>query len=220
MTKQTFFIFGPPGSGKGTQARLLQDKLGCLYFSSGDYIRQEMGRESVLGQQLASTVNSGKMAPNEIVNQLAENYLKSHQAEIQEKGLIFDGYPRNIAQIEKLNEYLKKYHLPSVKAIYIKLTDKGVIERLEKRRVCQKCQQIYMPPESLTLSVCRRCGGKISQREDDQPKLIKKRLADFHRLTKLVIEYFRSRHQLIEVDGQGEIGAIHQDVIKKLGVEQ
>ncbi len=195
-------LIGPQGSGKGTQAQLLAEKYGLKHTSTGDLIRQGIEQEDPTALKIKKIIEQGKLAPDELVIKLTKKYLG--------EGNIFDGFPRNLAQAEALDE-ITEVNL----VIELNMPDELAIKRLSSRRQCQACRRIYgaeNPPGKT--GVCDNCGGKLIQRDDDKPEAIKKRLATYHDETEPLLEYYKPRKIVHPVDASKSIDKVFLDICK------
>ena len=209
-------LLGPPGAGKGTQAKLLQDEFGAVQISTGDILRKAVADQTPLGNQAVGFINSGALVPDSvIVNLVAERLQEQDSA----KGFLLDGFPRTIAQAESLDEILKKMGLSLNCVLSVEVPQEVIVERLAGRRTCGNCGALchvaLNPPK--TEGVCDRCGGELFQRDDDQEQTIAKRLEVYERQTAPLVNYYRQRGLLRTIDGVGEIYQIRARVIAALG---
>lgn len=209
-------LLGPPGAGKGTQAKLLQDEFGAVQISTGDILRKAVADQTPLGNQAVGFINSGALVPDSvIVNLVAERLQEQDSA----KGFLLDGFPRTIAQAESLDEILKKMGLGLNCVLSVEVPEEIIVERLAGRRTCRNCGALchvaFDPPK--TAGVCDRCGGELFQRDDDQEQTIAKRLVVYERQTAPLVNYYRQRGLLRTIDGVGEIDQIRARVIAALG---
>lgn len=204
--KTKIAIFGPQGSGKGTQAEILKTKYGFLHIYPGQIYRDEKAQGTELGKQVAAYTDQGKLVPNEITNGVIKNIISSPASG---KGFILDGYPRNQNQMEALDQ-MTVLEL----AIVLELSDDEGIRRLGSRRVCSGCGKNYNlltdPPK--TDGVCDVCGQELITRDDDQPEAIKKRLAIYHESTKPLLDEYDRRGILRRVNGDQAIEAVAREV--------
>lgn len=182
-------FLGLPGSGKGTQAKLLQKNLGFLYFSTGDYARQEIAKNSQLGKEMTKYLDCGRLLPELMVEQVINKYLEINQRAIRQKGLILDGFPRRLSDAQNLASRIIDLHFPQLLVIYLQLSEQEAIERIIKRQ---------------------------HNRGDDTQKIALNRLREFRQETAPVIDFYRQRNCLWEIDGQPPIKKIHQDIVKQL----
>jgi adenylate kinase len=194
-------LFGPPGSGKGTQAKLLHECLRVPHISTGDMLRERVrsGREN--GTAVAATMQAGALVPDEVVNRLVEEVLSQPDAA---RGFILDGYPRTTAQAEHLTRWFRDRAIREV-VLYLSIDYNRLIERLRGRRQCPVCGTLYnmvsQPPQKD--EVCDLDGHKLVIRDDDREDVIRDRLAAYERESRPVLEYFQSagRHvQKVEAD--------------------
>lgn len=179
-------LLGPPGSGKGTQAALLREKLKTPHISTGDILRDHIRRSTELGKQAKEYIDKGQLVPDPLIMDL----LFSRVAEKDcINGYILDGFPRTLAQAESLQAHLKHER---VFIINLDIKDEEVIERLTKRLTCQQCgtpyHLIYTPPRAEGL--CDKCGGILVQRTDDTKEVIAQRLKVYHMQTSPLIQYY------------------------------
>lgn len=205
-------LFGPQGSGKGTQAEMLAKKYNLPALSTGDIFRSEIKKQTELGKLAESLINGGRLVPDEITDKIVLGELAKEK---YKNGFILDGYPRNIDQLTSLEK-----NVGLDLAIEIVINDDEVVKRLASRRVCSKCGAIYnisnKPPRKE--GVCDLCGGKIEARKDDRLEAIKKRLAIYHEETEPIIEYYSGKGKLKRVDGAGSIEKVFEEIVR--GIEE
>lgn len=210
-------LLGPPGAGKGTQAVLLSKAYNVVHISTGDMLREAVKEGTGLGKQLAEYMNSGNLVPDDIVTKVVVERMAKPDAK---QGVILDGYPRTSAQAESLDSSLKKSAKKLDIVLYFKTSETVAIQRLSGRRVCKKCGKNYhvtnMPPAKQ--GICDICGGELYQRDDDKPETVKNRLSVYEQKTKDLVEYYRKKGLLREVDGDisatdlfGDIKVLFQD---------
>jgi len=209
-------LLGPPGAGKGTQAKLLQDEFGAVQISTGDILRKAVAEQTPLGQQAAGFINSGALVPDSvIVNLVAERLKEPDCAE----GFLLDGFPRTIPQAESLDEILKNAGQNLNCVLSVQVAQDIIVERLAGRRTCRQCGALchvaFNPPK--VEGVCDRCGGELYQREDDKEQTVANRLQVYEKQTAPLVQYYRERGLLRMIDGVGEIDQIRARVIKALG---
>lgn len=210
MNKMRIVLIGPQASGKGTQAKLLKEKLGIPHISTGDMFREAIAKDTELGKKTKAVMEAGTLMPDEITNELVQERLNQDDCR---KGYMLDGYPRNIAQTKALDKFSKVD-----KAIEISIPDSVAIKRLSARTQCRKCGAIYgisIIPEKK--GICDKCGGQLYQRDDDKPEAIKKRLEIYHKETKPIIEHYRKKGVLETINGDQDVEKIFKDVMKVLG---
>ncbi len=195
-------LMGPPGAGKGTQAKLLAKKFSMLHLSSGDILRVEKASGSQLGRQLASYMDAGQLVPDDIVVSVMAKALTSGPADA---GLLLDGFPRTVAQAKALDAELKRAAKPLDAVAVIGADNELIVQRITGRRSCPKCGRIYhvkfMPPRKD--EICDDDGAKLAHRDDDTESVVRSRLEAYDRQTQPVIDYYRGCKGLpiIEIDG-------------------
>ncbi len=218
MTMPSLYIvlFGAQGSGKGTQARLLQDQYNIPQIATGDLFRHNLKNETELGTLAKGYMDRGELVPDSVTNDMVRDRLLG--ADVQ-RGAIFDGYPRNILQADALETMLQERNAGVNQAIYIKVQEDELMQRLTGRRVCKGCQATYHlmfnPPTQE--GICDRCGSPLYQRDDDKDEgAIRRRLQLYFEETMPVIEWYRSKGLLAEVEGDlsiDEVQATMQSLI-------
>jgi adenylate kinase len=185
-------IFGPPGSGKGTYAILLKNRLGIPHISTGDLVREEIRNKTPLGKEIEKYSNAGKLVPDEVITEI----LKKRLTPDLSKGFILEGYPRSIDQAKQL-ENITKIDV----VINLDVSDRVIVERLSARVQCKNCGSIYNE-RSLKPRVtgkCDKCGGELFKRADDQPTVILERLKIYKEISAPVIDYYRTRKLLKDI---------------------
>lgn len=205
-------LFGIQGSGKGTQAKLLSEKLAMKHINLGEMFRQEIKAETEIGKIAKVYIDKGNLVPDEYVYHMIDNYVG-----LGIKGLIFDGFPRNKDQADYL---VKHYHIDFV--IYLDLDDDEAKKRISARVRCRSCHQNYnlLANAPKVNGVCDVCGGVVASRDDDTPEAIDQRLARFHKETKSLIKYFERHKLLYKVDAFDDILTVNEkilDIIRKYG---
>lgn len=216
MAKTFLIFFGPPGSGKGTQADLLAQKLRLPVAAIGELLRHEEEVKSAIGKKVKPLIDAGKLAPNEIIETIIDKFFRKAKVKL---GAIFDGYPRKKDQLELLKKRLAKIAGNSDKicAVLIDVKDQEVEQRLGGRRACD-CGAVYHlkynPPK--IKNICDLCGKKLYVRQDDKPKLIADRLKIYHQEIKPMLDYWKKAGRLIVVDGGQSINDVQADIINAL----
>jgi len=211
-----YIIFlGAPGSGKGTQAAYVAQKLNLAHIASGDLFRQAVEQGTKLGMQVKSYMEKGVLGPDQITIRMV---LKRMSAPDCEAGVIFDGFPRNLKQAEALDRALAQKAKAIDKVIYIKVPKEELIKRLSGRWVCRNCQTPYhaidSPPK--VWGRCDKCGGELYQRRDDTAEVVKKRLEVYFAETAPLIDYYNQADKLLEVDGEGSVDEVGSRIIAVL----
>ncbi len=211
-------LLGPPGAGKGTQAKDVSDKLGIPHISSGDIFRAEMKSGSELGKKLQTYVNAGQLVPDALTTEIVVKRLG--QADCR-KGYLLDGFPRTLAQAESLDQELGRAGAKVDAVICLNLDGQVILDRMGGRRVCPSCGASYhvatLKPK--VDGVCDRCQAKLVQRDDDKPETVKQRLEVYAKSTAPLIEYYTKRGVLKNVDADGTLAEVRSRVFAGLGVE-
>ncbi|MBM3957242.1 MAG: adenylate kinase [Gemmatimonadetes bacterium] len=201
-------ILGPPGAGKGTQAARLADALKLSHLATGDMLRGEVASGTPLGQQARSYMERGELVPDDVVIRMILARLEAPDAA---GGLILDGFPRTVAQAEALDGALAEVGAPIDRALLLRVPDDELVRRLAGRFTCAQCQRpyhaVFSPPERP--GRCDVCGGELTQRPDDRPESVRRRLAVYREQTAPVMEYYRRTGIITEVDGQGPPDEVH-----------
>jgi adenylate kinase len=203
-------IFGPQGSGKGTQASLLGDRYGISVIGAGDLCRAEIAEETSLGKLVRQYVERGMLAPDELIDALVARQMKTYSLD---KGFILDGYPRNVEQAKTLGAAVD-INL----AIQLKLSDEVALSRLLGRLQCSGCRSIFH--ESNTplpkLGICPLCGSALHCRLDDREDIIRLRLAEYHFMTEPLAAYYRQKGVLLAVNADQSIQTLFEELQKKM----
>ncbi|MFP4082021.1 MAG: adenylate kinase [Candidatus Aminicenantes bacterium] len=194
-------LLGPPGSGKGTQSSLVQKKYGFPKISTGDLLRDEVQKKTPLGKKAENFMNRGELVSDEIVIEMVKERIRKRDCQ---QGYVLDGFPRSLAQAKALQ---KIGPLTQELVIDFKMHEKILVDRLQARRICSRCGAIYNllvhPPRKE--EVCDVCGGRLGQRDDDKPEVIKERLRVYHQKTSKLIHYYQQRNVYHPIDGEGKI---------------
>lgn len=208
-------ILGPQGSGKGTQAKLLVEKWGLFYLEGGQILRDLSKGKTPLGEQIASFINKGELVPDQIMVDVLKTFLTEDNFK---KGILFDGFPRNLSQAHLLDEELKNYQVVIDKVIFLNISFQESLKRLRARRSCPRCGQNYnlvtMPPKNDEL--CDKCGSQLTTRPDETGAVIKERLEIYQKETLPLVELYQQKGVLVEINGEQSVEAIHQEILKKI----
>ena len=209
-------LLGPPGAGKGTQAKLLEEKFAAPQISTGDILRKAVADQSLLGKQASEYIRRGELVPDRLIIDLVADRLKQKDCET---GFVLDGFPRTIAQAQSLEEILKKMGLGLDCVLSVQVPHKLIVERLSGRRTCKGCGALYhvVFDTPKAAGTCNRCGGELFQRDDDREETVTNRLKVYDNQTAPLVSYYRERGLLREIDGVGEVADIGKRVVRALG---
>jgi len=208
-------LLGLPGAGKGTQAARLKERTGLAHISSGDLFRENIGQGTALGRKAREFVDQGLLVPDEITIAMILDRISRPDAQ---GGFMLDGFPRTMQQAQALDEALGREGKRIDRAIYIKVGTDELVNRLAGRWTCPKCQAVYhevnQPPKSA--GVCDNCGSALTQREDDRPDVVRRRIEiQLENLTPL-IQYYDSQGKLAEIDGERDPDMVTLDIARVL----
>ncbi len=200
-------FLGPPGAGKGTQARRLADRYGIPQVATGDILREAIASGSELGQRARAYVERGELVPDEVMLAVVEERLRRADAQ---RGFILDGFPRTVAQAEGLDRLLRRLGWRLDAVVLFEVPEEALVRRLAGRWTCPACgrvfHDVYNPPR--TPGVCDADSTRLVQREDDRPETVRRRLAVYAEQTAPLVEYYRARGLLHRVDGSRDPEAV------------
>ncbi|MFZ0453969.1 MAG: adenylate kinase [Ignavibacteriaceae bacterium] len=208
-------LFGPPGVGKGTQAKFLSSKYSIPHISTGDILREAVKNETPLGIKAREIMQRGELVPDNIVIGIVKDTLSQQRCK---NGFILDGFPRSLGQAESLDKILNELNFNHVQVINITANNQELIKRLTNRRACKSCGSIFIYDEIKDKNECPVCGAKDSfhQRNDDKEDVIKHRLDVYQSTTKPVLEFYKGQNKVIDIDGLREIEKVTSDIISAL----
>ncbi len=203
-----WLLFGAPGSGKGTQSKLIQEVYGFNHLSTGDMFRKHLKEKTELGKKARSFIDGGSLVPDKIVIEMVDSELNFNE------NVILDGFPRTFKQGKALTAFVSSKQLQIGGVIYLDVEEKVLISRLISRRVCKDCGVVYHIEKVPTKinGICDGCGGDIEQREDDSLKVIQHRLSVYNEQTKPLMKYYDDLGLLRRVDGQGALKEVFKRV--------
>ncbi len=211
MAGTVVVLLGPPGSGKGTQAKRLVEVLGIPHVSSGDLFRHHLSQETELGLMARSYMEEGELVPDNVTVQMVMERISRPDCD---DGVILDGFPRTLTQAEALKKALADRGQRVTIVPLIQVSDEEVERRLTARRVCEDCGAVYNlvfnPPEEE--GICDVCGGNLYQREDDNPETVRHRLYTYYKETSPLIGYYFAQGVLVEIDGEQSVEAVNEDL--------
>ncbi len=208
-------IFGAPGVGKGTQAKIIASKLNIAHISTGDILRAAIKNETELGLKAKSIVETGGLVPDNIVAGMLKDALKEDRCKI---GYILDGYPRTLAQAEILSDIFNELGSDTIHLIKLEAKDEIIVDRISNRLVCGVCGNILAKSLVTENFICPNCKAEESyyKRKDDDEEVIKNRLNVYHEQTVPVFNYYSDKANIIEIDGTKSIEEISKDILDKL----
>lgn len=205
-------LFGPPGVGKGTQAKLLAEEFSIAHISTGDLLRAAVKNKTPLGLKAREFMDAGNLVPDEVMIGLIEEVLSSRKAA---KGFILDGFPRTVAQAKALDKLFERMNIRLDRVISLRVEHEEVIRRLSQRRMCRQCGRIYnlQQLENGSASTCEDCGGELYQREDDKPETSRHRLEVYLKETKPLKNFYRQSGRFTQIDGMKDIPVVHKNLL-------
>jgi adenylate kinase len=204
-------LLGPPGTGKGTQAKLIAERLGLAHVSTGDMFREAAAQGTELGLRAKTYMARGELVPDELTISMLEERIQQPDAQ---RGVVFDGYPRTLQQAEALDAALARQGRSADLALHITASDEEIIRRLSGRWLCKSCGEIYQelarPPKQP--GICDACGSALYQREDDKPDVARQRLQK-QRPPEALLSHYRGQGKLVEVDGQQPVDTVTRNLL-------
>lgn len=210
---RALILLGPPGAGKGTQAKQIAKRFGIPHLSTGDMFREAVSRGTSIGRIAKPIMESGALVPDEIVMKMVEERLAQPDSA---HGVVFDGFPRTLPQAEALDVILDRLGFGKPAVIDIQVHAEKLLRRLTGRRTCSVGGEIYniydLPPK--VPGTCDKDGGELLQRADDRPEVVKQRLKAYERQTKPLSDYYRRRGVLETVDGAAGMDEVSRDLTK------
>ncbi|QLH23457.1 adenylate kinase [Streptomyces sp. Rer75] len=212
-------LVGPPGAGKGTQAAYLAENLSIPHISTGDLFRANISQGTPLGKQAQEYMRAGQLVPDEVTVGMAEDRMGQPDAA---GGFLLDGFPRNLAQAEALDAFLRANDLSLDAVLDLEVPEDEVVKRIAGRRTCRNDSAHtfhveYKKPE--TEGVCDVCGGELYQREDDSEETVRKRLEVYHRETEPIIDYYKAKGQVVTIPALGKVSEVTQRAMGALAAK-
>jgi adenylate kinase len=206
-------LLGPPGAGKGTQARRVAEHWGVPQIATGDMLRDAVTRGTPLGREARRHMDAGELVPDRVVIGIVGDRLG--QADAQ-KGFVLDGFPRTVPQAEALDRLLEERQFGLDRVVLFRLGDAEILARLTGRRVCGQCGRNYhvLFAPAAAPERCDACGGPLAQRADDQEATVRRRLEVYERDTRPLIEYYRGRGLLEEIPASGSEGEVFDALVR------
>lgn len=209
-------LFGPPGAGKGTQGALLTERLPLLRLSTGDVLRDAVRRGTSMGREAQRYMDAGELVPDDVIMGIVRDYLASEAADT---GVVFDGFPRTLAQAERVDALLEELGRRMKAVLVLDVDSDTLVKRLSGRRACPTCgatYNVYFEAPAAE-GVCDQCGAELTQRADDDPATVQRRLAVYAEQTEPLIEHYRkSGVDVHMVDGDRAVEEVQQDLVHLL----
>ncbi|MBI4983007.1 MAG: adenylate kinase [Candidatus Omnitrophica bacterium] len=206
-------LLGPPGAGKGTQAKRLAEELALPHISTGDILRQNVKDGSLLGKEAKDYMDKGLLVPDDLVARMLKKRMDSEDVK---KGFILDGYPRTINQAKTLEEILKEKKVNIDFVFYLDTSDAVIIQRLTGRLVCSSCGANFhatnMPPKKA--GICDKCGATLFQRTDDKEETVRKRIEVYKKEVASLVEYYKNLNKLRCLSADKEAGLVLNEIVK------
>jgi adenylate kinase len=213
-------LFGPPGAGKGTQAKRLEDKYGIAQLSTGEMLRAEVAEQTDIGREVDAIMKMGQLVPDKLIVNMISERLNRDDCR---KGFILDGFPRTVGQAEALDDVLGAKRLKLDRVLSIEVEDEAMIERIVGRFTCAQCGEGYHDKfkRPKVDTVCDVCGSsEFERRSDDNPETVRQRLKAYHLETEPVLGYYRKQGLVQTVDGMGSIDEVTSQLYAKIEQEQ
>lgn len=209
-------MFGPPGVGKGTQAKLLAGEFDVPHISTGDMLRVAVAEGTELGKKAKAIMDAGQLVPDDVMIEIVRVVLTSPKVA---KGFILDGFPRTVDQAKALSGLFDELGIKNYKVINFEVNADEVIRRLSARLMCTRDGKIFNKlTDGVTLKTpCPSCGGKLMQRDDDKPETVRKRLKVYHSSTEPVFDFYKKRGVIVDVDGMAAIESVNDDIRALIG---
>jgi adenylate kinase len=210
-------IFGPPGAGKGTQGELLARRFGLRRLSTGDMLREALEAGTPLGLEARRFMDAGELVPDQVILGMVREALQSNGSR---RGVLFDGFPRTLPQAEALNALLGELGRPLHSVLVLEVDDETIVKRLSGRVTCPSCGAAYNtyfnPPP--TAGECGLCGSRLTQRSDDSPETVRRRLEVYRAQTRPLIAFYeRAGVPVRHVDGERSVEAVQDDLLAVVG---
>ena len=206
-------FLGPPGAGKGTQAQRLAKEQGVLHVSTGDMLRHEVAAGTALGREAKSFMDAGQLVPDQVITAMLLRRIQQSDAS---RGWILDGFPRTVPQARSLDQSLQAENIELSHAVDFEVPNDVLVQRLSGRRTCARCGSIWnvhsKPPRQP--GKCDACGGELTQRADDRPEAVTKRLEVYLAQTAPVLDYYRAKEILVEVDADRPPEVVYENLME------
>lgn len=212
--QKNIILIGPPGSGKGTQAKNLSEHFGYIYFGTGDLMRAEAKADSAYGKIFQAVWDRG--AGELIADEIVEEFLKEKIESLDfSKGVVYDGFPRTLHQAKYLENELEQEKQDFI-VFDIEVSKESLIQRMASRKVCHECGKIFFKADISGLKVCDHCGGELYRRQEDEPSVVEKRLDVYEHETKPLIDFFTKEGKLQVIDGEKSIDEVEKELKRRI----
>jgi len=208
-------LFGAPGVGKGTQAKLISQEFNIPQISTGDMLREAVRKQTDLGKKAQSIMEKGELVPDDVMLGIIRERISREDCS---KGFILDGFPRTVKQAEQLTTLAQQMHLPPFTCIEIQVPDEAIIKRLTSRKTCSQCGADFNPQTNPAPAdnICPLCGGTIITRTDDHEATIRKRLNVYKQQTAPVKQFYETRGHFFSINGDQDVSQVYADIKKIL----
>ncbi len=208
-------LLGPPGAGKGTQAKAISETLAVVHVASGDLLRENQNRGTELGKMAREYMQKGLLVPDDVIISMIQDRIANPDAA---KGYVLDGFPRTLEQASSLDAALSSEGQHIDKVLNIKVSDVELITRLSGRWICRDCQRPYHETNSKPEKegVCDECNGELYQREDDTSDAVTNRIQVYSDQTAPLIQYYKERGNLVEINGEQSIEDVRKDLLETI----
>lgn len=212
-------LLGPPGAGKGTQAKLISGKYSIPHISTGDIFRKNISEKTPLGVKAKSYMDKGQLVPDELTIEIVNDRLQNDDCK---NGFLLDGFPRTVKQAEALDKFLESQGTKIDSALLIEVPQEFILDRMTGRRVCKDCGASYHVKfnPSKSEGKCDLCGGELIQRKDDTEETVKERLDVYSKQTAPLVQYYKNKESLCTVDGTQEIDKVFHSICDILGSDK
>lgn len=206
-------MLGPQGSGKGTQAKLLTEKFGYVLIGAGNSLREIAKTDTELGREVKTTIDAGHLVRPELISKVMREKIEALPAG---KKIILDAYPRNLAQQGYFKEFWPSLGRGDFRVIFIELSEDEAVRRLGTRLTCENCGEIYIAGQA---EKCKKCGGRLIERDDDKPEAVRQRLKHFNEETLPMIAEMEKAGNVVRIDGAPSIAEVQSEILKKLNLQ-
>ncbi|MBH42288.1 MAG: adenylate kinase [Dehalococcoidia bacterium] len=208
-------LLGPPGAGKGTQAKTISETLAVIHVASGDLLRENQNKGTELGEMARGYMQKGLLVPDDVIIGMIQDRISNPDAT---NGYVLDGFPRTLEQASSLDAALSSQNQHIDKVLNIKVSDSELIVRLSGRWICRDCQRPYHETNSKPKKqgMCDECNGELYQREDDTSDAVSKRIQVYSNQTAPLIEYYKERGNLVEINGEQSIEDVRKDLLETI----